>query len=151
MARPQVHLLDVNVAIALLDQAHVHNREAEEWFDTPGLQWTLCAFTEAGVLRFFTRPKTGDMTMLQATAMLESMKRQPGYRYQPILADWQTLTEPFFHQLHGHRQVTDAYLLGLAMREGLVLTTFDRAILHMAAEHRKHVLVLEPDQRNDGV
>lgn len=143
LAKLRVHLLDVNLVLALLDQAHVHNEAAEQWFSTPGLQCALCAFTEAGVLRFLTRPKTGDMSMEQVTAMLERLKIQPGFRYQPITADWQTLTKPFSRRVHGHNQVTDAYLLGLAVREGLVLTTFDKAILHLAGEHQKHVLVLE--------
>ena len=134
-----IYLLDLNVLLALLDEAHIHNEAAERWFDSPGLQWALCPFTEAGVLRFFTRPKTGEMSMEQATAMLESRKQEPGYRYQPIAFDWQ----PFFKRLHGHNQVTDAYLLGVAVREGLILTTFDKALLHLAGEYKHHVLVLE--------
>ncbi len=140
---PVVHLLDVNVVLALLDQAHIHNKAVEEWFYTPGLQWALCAFSEAGVLRFLTRPKTGEMSMRQVTAMLERLKQQPGYHYQPVAADWHALTGPFLKRVHGHNQVTDAYLLGLAVRQGLVLTTFDKALLHMAGEYRKHVLVLD--------
>lgn len=144
LTKAVVHLLDVNVVIALLDQAHIHHQAAEAWFDTPGLQWALCAFTEAGALRFFTRPKTGDMSMEQVTAMLERLKGQPGYHYQPILVDWQTLTKPFFKRLFGHNQITDAFLLGLAVHEGLVLVTFDGGILHLAGEYGKHVLHLEP-------
>ncbi len=143
LAEQPVHLLDVNVVLALLDQAHVHNSKADEWFDTLGLRWALCAFTEAGVLRFFTRPKTGGMSMEQVTAMLEELRQQPGYHYQPVTGDWQALTKPFFKRVHGHNQVTDAYLLGLAVREGLVLTTFDKGLLHLAGEHERHVLVLE--------
>lgn len=137
-----MHLLDVNLVLALLDQAHIHNQAAEEWFDTPGLHWALCAFTEAGILRFFTRPKIGNMSMEQVAVMLDRLKQQPGYRYQPVHVDWHTLTKPFFKRLHGHKQITDAYLLGLAVREGLVLATFDRAILHLAGEHGKHVHLL---------
>lgn len=81
--------------------------------------------------------------MEQATAMLERLKRRPEYHFQPITADWQALTVPFAKRIHGHNQVTDAYLLGLAVREGLVLTTFDKALLHLAGEHKDHVLVLE--------
>lgn len=81
--------------------------------------------------------------MRECTAMLDSLKQQPGYRYQPITADWQTLTRPFFNRLHGYRQVTDAFLLGLAIHQGLVLTTFDSALLHLAGEHSKHVHLLK--------
>lgn len=143
MREGTLHLLNVNVTLALLDQRHAHHLAAENWFDSPGLQWSLCAFTEAGVLRFFTRPKTGGLSMEQVTAMLERLKRRPGYHFQPIAADWQTLTAPFSRRIHGHNQVTDAYLLGLAVHEGLVLTTFDKALLHLAGKHKNHVLILE--------
>ncbi len=81
--------------------------------------------------------------MEQVTAMLNRLRQQPGYRLQPIRADWQTLTRPFAKRLHGHNQITDAYLLGLALHEDLILTTFDKAMLHLAGEHSQHVLVLE--------
>lgn len=143
MPEPPIHLLDVNVVLALLDQNHVHHESAGKWFDTPGLQWAICAFTEAGVLRFLTRPKTGGMSMEQVTLMLETLRQQLGYHYQPVTGDWRSLTQPFFKRVHGHNQVTDAYLLGLAVLDGLVLTTFDKALLHLAGEHKRHVLVLE--------
>ena len=139
---PQVHLLDVNVGVALLDESHIHHTTVKEWFDTPDLQWAVCALSEGGILRFFTRPKAGQMSMEQVTAMLGRLKQRPGYHYQPITVDWQALTKPFSKRVHGHNQVTDAYLLGLAVREGLVLTTFDKAVLHLAGEHREHVLLL---------
>ncbi len=83
--------------------------------------------------------------MEQATAMLERLRRRPGYSFQPIVADWQALTAPFARRIHGHNQVTDAILLGLAVRDGLVLTTFNKALLHLAEEYKRHVLVLEAD------
>ncbi len=138
-----MYLLDVNVAFALLDQAHVHHAAASAWFEAPGLRWSLCAFTEAGILRLLTQTKGLSLPMEQATSLLESLKEQGEYHYQPIHADWQTLTKPFSKRLHGHNQVTDAYLLGLVIREGLVLTTFDRAFLHLAGEYARHVLVLK--------
>lgn len=145
LAKRPVHLLDVNVVLALVDNSHTHNDVALEWFETLNLQWAMCAFTEAGVLRFLTRPKTSGLSMDQATLVLEDLKQRPGYHYLPITVDWQALVKPFSKRVHGHNQVTDAYLLGLAVREGLVLTTFDKAIVHMAGEHAKNVLILESD------
>lgn len=142
MSRATVHLLDVNVVLALLDQRHIHHTAVEVWFDSPGLQWSLCSLTEAGALRFFTRPKTGGLNMEQATAMLDRLKQRPGYSFQPTTAEWQALTAPFAKRIHGHNQVTDAYLLGLALHSERILTTFDKAVLHMAGEHRGQVLVL---------
>lgn len=81
--------------------------------------------------------------MEQGTAMLERWKQRPGYHYQPMTTDWQTLTAPIAKRIHGHNQVTDAYLLGLAVREGLILTMFDKTLLHLAGEDKHHVLVLD--------
>jgi len=137
-------LLDVNVLVALLDEDHAHHRLVSEWFDTPGLLWAVCSFTEAGFLRYMTRPKLGEVSMEEASAMLARLEQEPGYQYQSISTDWQTLCGIFFKRLFGHKQITDAYLLGVAVREGLVLATFDRAILHLAGEYGKHVYLLEP-------
>lgn len=148
LTKTQCYLIDVNAFIALLDENHIHHQPMTEWFNVPDLQWAICPFTEAGFLRHATRPSTGKMSMSEATEILEKLAEHPGYQYQPLSHDWRTLTEPFFKRLHGHNQVTDAYLLGLAIREGLILATFDSAILHLAGEHRHHVHVLSKLQTN---
>jgi uncharacterized protein len=143
LAKTPIYLVDVNPVIARLDAAHEHHQIAIEWFSTPGLRWALCPFTETGVLRYFTRPKTGEISMQEATEMLQRLKTGlPGYRFQPVTADWKTLTKPFFRRLQGHRQITDACLLGIAIQEGLVLATFDQAVLHIAGEYAHHVHLL---------
>jgi hypothetical protein len=82
--------------------------------------------------------------MSEATAVLARMAQEPGYHYLPITDDWQTLSSPFYMRLYGAKQVTHAYLLGLAVRGGLVLVTMDKGIVHLAGnECRKHVLLLE--------
>ena len=69
--------------------------------------------------------------MVEATIVLKQLGRHPGYRYLPITADWEALCSPLFKRLYGTKQATDAYLLGLAVRENLVLVTRDRALLHL--------------------
>ncbi len=141
------HLLDVNLLVALTTRSHVHHGIAKEWFyASPRLHWAICAFTEAGFLRNATAPRSGQITMSEATAVLLQLAKHPGYRYVPITADWQTLCGPLFPRLYGTKQVTDAYLLGLAVQEHLVLTTFDKTLLHLAGEHRKAVLVLQVNE-----
>jgi toxin-antitoxin system PIN domain toxin len=137
------YLLDVNVLLALLAENHIHYQLVTDWFSTPELWWAVCPFTEAGFIRNATAPRNGSITVSEATKVLARIAKQPGYHYLPITADWQTLTRPFFARIFGTKQVTDAYLLGLAIREDCVLVTMDKAILHMAgSEHRKHVLLL---------
>ena len=42
-------LLDVNVWVALLDDAHVHNTQALALIERPGLQIATCPLVENGV------------------------------------------------------------------------------------------------------
>jgi len=141
------NLLDLNVLIALADQRHNHHQKARNWFVSSGKNdWGICLLTEAGFLRVTTNPtfRSGPHTFGQALAILQSLKGLPGYRYWEITASWVTLTAPFAARISGHQQVTDAYLLGLAIKENAVLVTFDKGIRYMAgAEFRRNVLVLE--------
>ncbi len=84
--------------------------------------------------------------MSEATAILKQLAQHPGYQYLPITADWHTLCRPFSKRLYGTKQITDAYLLGLALREQLILATLDKGISHLAgSEHTKHILLLREE------
>ena len=144
MANPS-YLLDLNVLIALSDDEHEDHETAMRWF-TAGdqLDWGLCPLTEAGFLRVTTNPAVGRRTIQEAVAILEEMISFPGYRFWPITDSWSALVKPFSARIFGHQQVTDAYLLGLAVKENGVLITMDKAIKYLAGEQfNENVLVLE--------
>jgi uncharacterized protein len=136
-------LLDVNVLYALSAPNHIHHQAVSEWFyASKKLQWSICAFTEAGFLRISSR--TGQYSIREATTILAELKKHPGYRYISIAADWETLCGRFFKRLYGTKQITDAYLLGLAVEENLVLVTLDRGIVYLAGEEfAKYVHLLQ--------
>ena len=80
----------------------------------------------------------------EAIAILQVLKGRDDYWYCAIDRSWVELTAPFAARIFGHQQVTDAYLLGLAIKEKGVLVTFDKGIQYMAgAEFSQNVLVLE--------
>ncbi len=145
LSKAPQYLLDVNVFVALLTENHIHHGLVTEWFNAaPRLRWAICPFTEAGFLRNATAARPGQISMSEATAVLARIAQHTGYHYLPIAADWHTLCAPFFRRLYGAKQVTDAYLLGLAVRERLALVTLDKAVVHLAGnELKKHVLLLE--------
>lgn len=143
LTKPAHHLLDVNVLVALLDEDHIHHAIATNWFRSPRLRWAICPLTEAGFLRHAARPQTKGASLRDAAKALERLAQEPGYSYQPLDTEWKTLTAPFADRIFGHKQITDAYLLGLAIQNNLVLVTLDRAILHLAGKHLLHVLLLE--------
>jgi len=138
------YLLDVNVLIALTDEDHKHYQTVARWFTRSGLDWGLCAFSETGFLRISMNPNVGNLSIEEATAMLATLTRLPGYRYWPITSGWAELAAPFRERVFGHQQITDAYLLGLAVKEDGILVTMDKAIQYMAGpQYRNHLLVLE--------
>lgn len=138
------YLIDVNALYALTARDHIHHRQMKAWFySSTNIQWAVCAFTEAGYLRTATSPKVGGLEIAEAVEILRGLGRHPGYHYLPIDADWHSLSEPFAKRVYGTKQVTDAYLLGLAIRNGLILATFDKGIAYLAgSEHQKHLLLL---------
>jgi uncharacterized protein len=140
-------LLDLNVLIALTDDEHVHSRKAHLWWASLGNdEWVVCPLTEAGYVRFVANPATRfpKGSVKRATEVLAKLAAIPGYRYWPIPGSWAALTAAFAARITGHQQVTDAYLLGLAIKEDGVLVTFDRDIKYMAGEEfSQNVLILE--------
>ena len=137
-------LLDVNVLIALTEPEHTHHRKATDWFSTPGLDWGLCAFSQAGFLRISTNPKIGAHSLQESTSVLAALTTRPGYRFWSIATGWADLAAPFRERIFGHNQITDAYLLGLAIQENGILITLDEAIPYLAGpQHSEHVLVLK--------
>ena len=141
---PARFLLDVNVLIALVEPEHVHYEKVRAWFETSIQDWGVCSFTEAGFLRIATNPKARGYSMDAATLLLEEICKRPGYRFWPIETNWMELTAPFRRRIFGHQQITDACLLGLAIRKNGVLVTLDKAMRYLAGErYARHVLVLE--------
>lgn len=141
------NLLDLNVLIALTDSGHRHHQDARNWFASSGKDnWGICPLTEAGFVRVTANPAmhAGTRTLEQSIAILQAFKAHPGYHFWPITESWVTLTAPFAARISGHQQTTDAYLLGLAIKENGVLVTFDRGLRYLAgAEYSQNLLLLE--------
>ncbi len=140
-------LLDANVLIALTDTEHDHHSIARNWFvSSGGERLGMCPLTEAGFLRVTANPAfhPSPRTLEHAIAILQVLKGRDDYWYCPIDGSWVTLTARFAARIRGHQQVTDAYLLGLAIKEDGVLVTFDRGMKYMAgAEFSRNLLILE--------
>lgn len=144
------YLLDLNTLIALAEPDHEFHKPAEKWFQDEGKEnWGVCPLTEGGFIRITTHPKYRPVirTVPQASAILASFAEHPGYRYWPIVDSWATLTAPFSARIFGHQQVTDAYLLGLAIKELGVLVTFDSGFGVLAgSEYDRNLRVLSAAQ-----
>ena len=139
-------LLDVNVLIALLDSDHSLHDRAMAWFAEHGAQgWASCPLTQNGCMRIMSHPNYPNAPSLQTVvARLREATADAVHEFWP---DDVTLLESRVAdatRIHGPRQVTDIYLLALAVRRGGRLATFDGSITREAVHgaERQHLLQL---------
>ena len=133
-ARDTTWLLDVNVLLALLDPVHTHHELAHEWFAGAGASWASCGITQNGALRIMAHPRYGNAmpSVAAAADLLSELCRRPGHVFWP--SDLSLLDSPLIdrERLLASDQVTDTYLLALAVRHGGRLATFDRRLVTSA-------------------
>jgi toxin-antitoxin system PIN domain toxin len=127
-------LLDVNVLIALLDAGHVHHAAAGRWLDShladgPAAGWASCPLTQNGCLRILSnRAYPRPQPVAAVAARHAEAAPTPHHAFWP---DDLSVLEParFAHDRWlDSRQITDAYLLALAVHRGGVFVTLDHGI-----------------------
>jgi toxin-antitoxin system PIN domain toxin len=126
-----IALLDVNVLVALFDPAHQNHEDAHRWFGrNRKYGWATCPITSNGCIRVLSNPAypTVEATPAEVARRLRSFCSTTDHHF------WEDsvslLDESLFQptMIAGHQKITDAYLLGLAVRNHGRLATFDRSI-----------------------
>jgi toxin-antitoxin system PIN domain toxin len=136
-------LLDVNVLIALIDPTHIGHEASHAWFGNRGQHaWATCPMTENAVLRIVGHPKYPNSTGSPAAAapILARLRALPGHVFwtdelsliSSDLVDLAQVTTP--------GQVTDTYLLALAVANDGQLATFDRRLSARAVRRGRAAL-----------
>ena len=139
-------LLDVNVLIALLDSDHASHHSARSWFaEHAGAGWASCAITQNGCIRIMSHPGYPN-----ARSVFEVAQRLRAATSQTVHEFWAesvsvlnpNVVDP--SRIHGPRQLTDVYLLALAVSNNARLATFDQSIAIDAAvgATASHLVVL---------
>jgi hypothetical protein len=123
------YLLDINVLIALSDPMHVHHNAAHRWFSARGgKNWATCPLTENGFVRVASHPsypnRPGDAGVV--LALLRKFCAAEGHHFWPDSVSLRTTLAA--NAILTHKQVTDLYLLGLAVAQNGKLATFDARI-----------------------
>jgi toxin-antitoxin system PIN domain toxin len=123
-------LFDVNVLIALLQPHHIHFERAHAWWEVNRPQgWASCPLTQNGFVRIVTQtPSLKRLTVSEAIDRLQELTSTTDHEFWPD--DVTLLDAGRFERARilGPKQLTDIYLLGLAVNHGGRLATFDRAI-----------------------
>jgi len=139
-------LLDVNVLLALLDASHVDHRRAREWISGKIQHgWASCALTQNGFVRIISQPKYP--SLVSPSEAIDRLRRATSTEYHEFWPCSVSLLEERHvdpNHLHGPRQVSDIYLLALAVQSGGRLVTFDDSIPLSAAPGAgpEHLVVL---------
>lgn len=137
--------MDVNVLIALIDQMHSHHARAHAWFEREGgAAWASCALTQNGVLRIIghARYPQGPGSPADVVPLLARLCATQGHRFwhdDVTVLDSQSI-DP--RRLLLSAQITDTYLLALAVRHGGKLATFDKRLVADAVHRGKAALHL---------
>ena len=123
-------LLDVNVLIALLDAGHIHHRSATSWLAAHlGEGWATCPITLNGCIRLMAQPAypNGAPPGVIAARLREAMAGK-AHEFWPDDLNVVSDAALDWTQVLGSRQLTDAYLLALAVRHGGCFVTLDQGV-----------------------
>ena len=139
-------LLDVNVLIALFDADHSLHSRAMGWFAQAARSgWASCPITQNGCVRIMSHP--GYPNPLPVRAVMERLAEALTASHHEFWPDDISLIDSAIadpSRIHGPRQLTDLYLLALAVRHRGRFITFGASVSLDAIKgaEKKHLLIL---------
>ena len=123
-------LLDVNVLIALLDAEHVHHEAARDWMRKDIRHgWATCPITQIGCLRIMAQ--LGYPHHIPSSLVAERLREATATDHHRFWSDDVSLLDARtvdWGRIIGPRQITDVYLLALAVAHQGRFVTFDARI-----------------------
>ena len=140
-------LLDVNVWIALFDDAHQFSDRANLFIAKKGVKIATGPLVENGVVRVMSSPhysRRGTLAIQQVRQRLREACSVLDHAFWPDDVSLRDGERFNFARVQGHNQITDLYLLALAVQHGGCLVSFDQGVA-LSSVHRampKHLLVL---------
>lgn len=139
-------LFDVNCLLSLMDEDHVHHRRAQSWWGRNAeFGWASCALTQNGYVRISCQPRYANPQSVHgALTRLARQVSDSDHQFWPdciSIADEQMFDHS---RILGPNQITDVYLLGLAVENGGRLVTFDHGLPLSAVRgaETRHLVVL---------
>jgi len=124
-------LLDVNVWVALFDDAHQFSGRANAFIESRRVQIATCPLVENGIIRVLSLPGYGRRGGLPIQLVRERLREACAALDHEFWPDDISLRDDErvdFSRVQGHNQITDLYLLALAVAHGGRLVSFDQAI-----------------------
>lgn len=124
-------LPDVNVRVALLDEAHVFHAQALAFIQRKRLKIASCALVENGVVRALDLPgysRLGPVGFAPVAAKLAEICASLDHEFWPCEVPLRESGRVNWPRVMRHNQITDVYLLALAVARGGCLVTPDHGV-----------------------
>jgi predicted nucleic acid-binding protein len=125
------HLLDVNVWVALLDEAHVFHAQALAFIERRRVRIATCPLVENGVVRVLNLPgysRLGPVGFEVVARRLADICAMVDHVFWPDDVSLRTPGMVNWPRVLGHDQITDLYLLALAIAHDGCLVTLDHRV-----------------------
>jgi uncharacterized protein len=129
------YLLDANVLIALAWPEHLAHERAGRWFARHAQRgWATCPITQAAMVRVLSNPSFSERALTPSGALQVLCRNVevPEHHFWSDSIGLREAIERMPAALTGYRQITDAYLVALAIRNHGKLATLDRGIQQWA-------------------
>lgn len=113
------------------------------WFATDGRhEWASCPLTENGVVRIVGHPRYANSpgSPSEVAKIMRVLRQLPGHRFWPDDISLLNADAVDIERVRTSAQVTDTYLLALAVFHGGKLATFDRRLSDVAVRKGKAAL-----------
>ena len=124
-------LPDVNVWVALLDEAHVFHAQALAFIQRQRLKIATCALVENGVVRVLNLPaysRLPPVGFAPVAAKVAEICSGLDHAFWPCDVSLREAGRVNWPRVMGHNQITDVYLLALAVAHGGCLVTLDHGV-----------------------
>ncbi len=133
MSRPAMRCLpDVNVWVALLDEAHVFHPQVLAFVQTETPRIATCPLVENGVIRVLNLPgysRFGPVGFERVSMKLREICSELDHEFWPDDMSLRQDGVVNWSRILGHNQITDAYLLALTVAKGGCLVTLDHRVV----------------------
>ena len=126
-----VSLLDVNVLLALFHEGHVHHDVAHDWFvDHAASGWASCPMTENGLVRILGSPARvkEHLPLRDVRDLLKTFCEHSAHQFWPDDVSIRDSDRFNVDAIRGHQQLTDVFLLGLAVKHDGCFVTLDQRV-----------------------
>ena len=129
------YLLDVNVLVAMSWPGHRFHDTALRWFrDNHTKGWATCPMVQTGFVRIVSNPAFSPRAVspAEAIAALDLSTQRPTHQFWPDDVSVPEALRTMTGRIAGHRQVSDCYLVALAIQHGGKLATLYKGIAQLA-------------------